>query len=110
MPSDDMLPGFTSRQHAPQEEPSTSPNRAWRLAYIASQVLVRLLVLAVFHTVMGATGIMATDGTPTDRGTALATRYERVGPVSMSGLGWWWTCEATITWADGSTEDRKSVV
>ncbi|WP_460960681.1 DUF6346 domain-containing protein [Parasphingorhabdus pacifica] len=59
---------------------------------MASQVLVRLLVLAVLHTVMGATGTMATDGTPADRGTALATRRESVGPVSMSGLGWWWTC------------------
>ncbi|WP_460962191.1 DUF6346 domain-containing protein [Parasphingorhabdus pacifica] len=72
-----------------------------------SQVVVRLLVLAVFHTVMGATGTMATDGTPTDRGTALATRCEHVGPISMSGLGWWWTCDATITWTNGSTDEHS---
>lgn len=107
MPSDDMLPGFTDRQHSLPEKPPTSPNRAWRIGYIASQIVVRLLVLAVFHTVMGATGIMTTDGTPTDRGTALATRCEHVGPVSMSGLGWWWTCEATITWTDGSTDEHS---
>ncbi|QUG99508.1 hypothetical protein HUO13_00650 [Saccharopolyspora erythraea] len=91
-----------------RDEPTTTPSdRAWRVGYIVSQVLVRFLVLAVFHTVMGATGIMTTDGTPTERGTALANRCELAGPVSMSGLGWWWDCDATITWADGDAEERS---
>lgn len=104
-PSDDMLPGHTEPRRAPRE-PDDSAGRGRRFGYIASQIVVRLLVLLVFHTVMGATGITTTDGTPTERGTALATRCEQVGPVSMSGLGWWWVCDATVTWADGGSEQR----
>ncbi|GAA3360922.1 DUF6346 domain-containing protein [Saccharopolyspora gregorii] len=108
-PSDDMLPGH-GEPPAPRDErggrdaPELSPGR--RIGGIAAHLAVRLLVLLVFATVMGATGITGTDGTPTERGTALATGCARVGPVSASGLGWWWRCEATISWADGRTEQR----
>ncbi|MBE9373426.1 hypothetical protein IQ251_03090 [Saccharopolyspora sp. HNM0983] len=63
--------------------------------------------MAVFHTVMGATGTETVEGTLTKRGTALADHCERVGPLSLdSGFGWWWSCDATVTWPDGSTQEQ----
>ncbi|MFR9731818.1 DUF6346 domain-containing protein [Saccharopolyspora sp. MS10] len=101
--SEDTPSGARARQQpAPEHRVSTG----WRIGRLAAEIVVRLLVLLVFHTTMGATGITTTDGVPTERGTARATDCERAGPVSMSGLGFWWTCEATVTWADGRSEQR----
>ncbi|GAA4619325.1 DUF6346 domain-containing protein [Saccharopolyspora hordei] len=77
--------------------------RFWRTAFVASQVLVRVVIALVCYTVFVLTGAVASDGAVTDRGTALATHCERVGPISRSGLGWYWSCEAEVTWSDGRT-------
>ncbi|TDD85658.1 hypothetical protein E1202_20445 [Saccharopolyspora karakumensis] len=74
-----------------------------RAGYVAWQVVVRLVALALCYTVFAVSGALSSDGVVTQRGTALATRCERVGPVSSSGLGWYWRCDAAITWDDGST-------
>ncbi|GAB3678120.1 DUF6346 domain-containing protein [Saccharopolyspora tripterygii] len=79
-------------------------SRIERAAYVAWQVVVRLVALALCYTIFAASGALASDGVVTQRGTALATRCERVGPASLSGLGWYWRCDAAITWDDGSRE------
>ncbi|MCI2418639.1 DUF6346 domain-containing protein [Saccharopolyspora sp. K220] len=79
--------------------PASIPRRAVR---IGAHVLVRVLVALVLLTVLGATGMTATDGAATKHGTATATSCARVGPVSTSGLGFWWSCDAVVSWSDGS--------
>lgn len=107
MRSDDMLPGYGQPRPEPHQAPPDTRGRGRRIAHITSQIVIRILIVAVFHTVMGATGTETVEGTLTKRGTALADQCEHVGPLSFdSGIGWWWSCDATITWPDGSTEQQ----
>ena len=76
---------------------------ARRGTYLTAQVLVRVVLALVTYTVFVGTGALASDGVVAQRGTAQAVDCERVGPISRSGLGWYWSCDAEITWADGST-------
>ncbi|MER6988728.1 DUF6346 domain-containing protein [Saccharopolyspora hirsuta] len=75
--------------------------RFWRVTYVVSQVLVRALLALVLFTVGVNMGVLNADGAVARSGTALAAHCERVGPVSRSGLGWYWSCDAQITWSDG---------
>lgn len=84
---------------------SSDQNKSGRLAYVISQVLVRAVLLVLMYTIMFVSGALASDGVVTQRGTAVATSCERVGPISLSGLGWYWRCDAEVTWADGSKEE-----
>ncbi|MEU3271179.1 DUF6346 domain-containing protein [Saccharomonospora sp. NPDC006951] len=81
--------------------------RFWRVGYVVSQVVVRVLLALVSLTIAAVTGVLGSDGVVTKRGTALATACERVGPISTSGLGWYWACEAEITWSDGEHAHKK---
>nr|WP_228046058.1 DUF6346 domain-containing protein [Saccharopolyspora sp. HNM0983] len=101
-----MLPGYGEPRPEPPQAPPDTRGRGRRIAHISSQILIRFLVLALFYTVTGATGSLMSDGAPTERGTALADECDYVGPLSISGLGWWWSCDATITWPDGSTQQQ----
>ncbi|MFC7343768.1 DUF6346 domain-containing protein [Saccharopolyspora griseoalba] len=75
-----------------------------RFVYYVCQVLVRLVFALVLYTVFVVSGALASDGVVAKTGTAIATDCERVGPVSRSGLGWYWQCDAEITWSDGSKD------
>ncbi|MGW1676824.1 DUF6346 domain-containing protein [Saccharopolyspora sp. NPDC002376] len=81
--------------------------RFWRAAFLVSQVLVRVVIALVCYTAFSLTSASGSDGVVADRGTALATNCERVGPVSRSGLGWYWACDAEITWSDGRTTQKN---
>ncbi|MDA3629445.1 DUF6346 domain-containing protein [Saccharopolyspora sp. WRP15-2] len=94
------LPGVGRWADLPGQE------RFWRIAYVVSQVAVRGLLALVLLTVAANTGVLSSDGSVAKRGTALATHCESTGPVSRAGLGWYWACDAQITWSDG-TETRK---
>ncbi|WP_344129874.1 DUF6346 domain-containing protein [Saccharopolyspora halophila] len=76
-------------------------SRQWLVIHVAAQTVLRALVLVILYAVFVNTGSLAADGIVTKRGTALATACERVGPLSRSGLGWYWQCEGKITWQDG---------
>jgi Family of unknown function (DUF6346) len=41
-------------------------------------------------------------------GKAAVETCERHGPISGYGLGIWTTCDITVTWADGTIEQRKT--
>ncbi|MGP4018517.1 DUF6346 domain-containing protein [Saccharopolyspora sp. 5N708] len=72
-----------------------------RAAHLGAQILVRVFVALIFLTVLGATGMTAADGMASRHGTATATNCQRVGPISTSGLGFWWSCDAVVNWSDG---------
>ncbi|MER7013387.1 DUF6346 domain-containing protein [Saccharopolyspora sp. NPDC000359] len=108
-------PGLAARN--PRTPPWRDPwadlprqERIWRTAFVVSQVLVRVVIALVCYTIFTLTGAMGTGGAVADRGTAVATHCERVGPVSRSGLGWYWSCAAEVTWSDGrkTQEDFQS--
>nr|WP_228046060.1 DUF6346 domain-containing protein [Saccharopolyspora sp. HNM0983] len=101
-----MLPGYGEPRPEPPQAPPDTRGRGRRIAHISSQILIRFLLAALFYTATGVTGTSAVDGAPTERGTALADECDYVGPLSLSGLGWWWSCDATITWPDGSTQQQ----
>ncbi|WP_158628608.1 DUF6346 domain-containing protein [Saccharopolyspora rhizosphaerae] len=82
----------------------STTGKGWRLAYVAWQVVVRLVALLACYTAFVASGALASDGAITQRGSALAQHCERTGPVGSSGFGWYWRCDAVITWDDGSQE------
>ncbi|QGK71308.1 hypothetical protein GIY23_18865 [Allosaccharopolyspora coralli] len=42
-----------------------------------------------------------------DRGVAVAENCEFGGPFHARGFGMWSTCEAEVTWADGTVESRE---
>lgn len=94
-------------------EPCCSPlntaetGSGWRFAYVLSQVAVRVVVVLVLFTVWGASSVASGHGTVVDRGSAVASSCDRVGPVSTSGVGWWWKCEAAVTWSDGDTSTES---
>lgn len=79
-------------------------SRPSRIAYVAWQVFVRFAALLICYTALASSGALASDGVITQRGSALAQHCERTGPVGLSGLGWYWRCDAAITWDDGSRE------
>ncbi|ASR35766.1 hypothetical protein BAY61_12995 [Prauserella marina] len=95
------LPGVGRWAELPGRE------RFWRVTYVVSQLAVRALLALVSLTIAANTGVLSSDGVVTKRGSALATHCERVGPVSPSGLGWYWACEAEITWSDGETAHER---
>lgn len=41
-----------------------------------------------------------------NRGTAVARTCEYGGPFESGSIGWWWTCQADVTWQDGTHESR----
>lgn len=47
------------------------------------------------------------DLTNRDRATATVRDCKETGPLSVSGVGYWWTCEVDITTKDGKTSQQK---
>lgn len=88
----------------------TPAEKFWRGAHIVSQVLIRFVLFAVLGTALGASGSLSAGGAVTERGTAIATSCEKVGPVSFSGIGWYWECDGVITWEDGDKQEKHFTV
>lgn len=54
---------------------------------------------------MFGTGVSAS--TVVKRGVAIASECGFQGPFGPGSLGWWWTCEASIEWEDGTIERQR---
>jgi hypothetical protein len=63
-------------------------------------VALYLLTASVIHLYRGNQDVR---GRPVTGGTATVGACQRSGPVSRYGLGYWWTCEATVQLEDGRT-------
>jgi hypothetical protein len=96
-----------SGEHASSAGKRPVRTRRWWIVHVTAQVVLRAFVLVILYAAFVNTGSLAADGSITNRGTALATGCERVGPVSRSGLGWYWQCQARITWQDGTRSESS---
>ncbi|QGK70893.1 hypothetical protein GIY23_16450 [Allosaccharopolyspora coralli] len=88
-------------------EPFERVGRAGRVTHVLTQVFVRVLLALIIMTVLSGTAMTSIDGSVRRVGTATAVDCTRIGPVSTSGLGWWWQCDGVITWEDGAREQHR---
>lgn len=82
--------------------------------YGVTRFLRDVVLLAVAAILMVASfgfsllfGLGMNGSTVVKRGVAVARSCEFGGPFEVGSPGWWWRCQAHVTWQDGSAERRE---
>lgn len=65
-----------------------------------------VLVLAGWTAMNLRGGVSPDDLTDRDEAAATVNECEEVGPLSLSGVGYWWKCSATITTEEGDSYEQ----
>lgn len=68
-------------------------------------IIVGIVMLLVGWTAMNFRGGAADEEDTADRGTAVGAvqKCQEVGPVSLSGVGYWWKCTVKVSPEDGDS-------
>ncbi|HIW61237.1 MAG TPA: hypothetical protein H9881_02160 [Candidatus Stackebrandtia excrementipullorum] len=70
-------------------------------------IFIGVVLLLAGWTAMNFRGGVAPDDiADRDEATATVNTCEEVGPLSLSGVGYWWSCRATVTTQDGDSYDQ----